>query len=420
MQKAGEHDRSLALKFDARIKSLANTMKNYRGRLKGLQRLPLVERKQEEERALQAFILAEPDRKARYGTLLDDLAALYEEMRSAAPYEFAMDNLRSSSTRLASALLVVEGSRELQKPDIQRETLFMARNLDRTRQSIGTSFRNYHEPVDRRMLEEILERVSCLPTTLRVEALEDIVGGKDPAASIRAFLDQAYAMTMLRTADTVFALMSLMPDRVSRIDDPFLQLAGKLEPAYRRLREERQAREGRLTRLSADLVDVKQEFTPATFIPDANSTLRFTSGKVRGYSPADATYYRPFTTLAGVLEKTTGKDPFVTPSVVRDLHRARKFGRYVHPGLGTVPVALLYNLDTTGGNSGSPLLNGKGEVVGVNFDRTFEATINDYAWSEEYSRSIAVDIRYVLWVTEAVGGASFLLREMGVDPSITN
>ena len=96
------------------------------------------------------------------------------------------------------------------------------------------------------------------------------------------------------------------------------------------------------------------------------------------------------------------------------LIKAKDFGRYENPALHSVPVAMLYNMDTTGGNSGSPIFNAKGELVGVNFDRAFEATINDYAWSESYSRSIGVDIRYVLWIVEKFGGATQLLQELGV------
>ncbi|MFN6110776.1 MAG: S46 family peptidase, partial [Planctomycetota bacterium] len=115
-----------------------------------------------------------------------------------------------------------------------------------------------------------------------------------------------------------------------------------------------------------------------------------------------------------LVEKTTGEEPYVTPPEVLSAWRAGEFGRFVAPKLGQVPVALLYSTDTTGGNSGSPVLNSRGQLIGVNFDRTFEATINDFAWNADYSRSIGVDIRYVLWITGVVYGGDNLLSEMGV------
>jgi len=142
--------------------------------------------------------------------------------------------------------------------------------------------------------------------------------------------------------------------------------------------------------------------------------LRLTYGQVKGYSPEDAVYKSPATTLRGVIEKTTGEEPFVTPDRIKELYDEGDFGNYLHPTLKQVPVNLLYSTDTTGGNSGSPILNGQGQLVGVNFDRAFEATINDFAWNESYSRSIGVDIRYVLWVTGKVYQVERLLSEMGV------
>jgi len=162
------------------------------------------------------------------------------------------------------------------------------------------------------------------------------------------------------------------------------------------------------------LVDIKQAWKKTDFIPDANSTLRMTFGTIRGYSPSDATYFSPISTLKGVIEKTSNDPDYNTPQKIRELYSKKDFGRYKHKKLDDVPVAILYDMDTTGGNSGSPVLNAKGELIGVNFDRAFEATINDYAWNQHYSRSIAVDIRYVLWNVEKVAEADFLLKEIGI------
>jgi hypothetical protein len=193
-----------------------------------------------------------------------------------------------------------------------------------------------------------------------------------------------------------------------------VNFARDVAPLLQQLRDTRQRRSAELSKLSALLIDVKQKFLQKDFVPDANSTLRFTYGHVRGYSPADATFLTPITTLTGVMQKTGDEYPYATPQAVRDLFKAKDYGRYRLPKANELPVALLYNTDTTGGNSGSPVMNAKGELVGVNFDRAWGATINDYAWNEAYSRSIAVDIRYVLWVTDKVGKAGFLLKEMGV------
>jgi hypothetical protein len=117
-----------------------------------------------------------------------------------------------------------------------------------------------------------------------------------------------------------------------------------------------------------------------------------------------------------VIEKgSTGEEDFTIPDKLRQAYEKKDFGKYVSKKRGKLPVALLYNMDTTGGNSGSPVLDAYGNLIGVNFDRAYEATINDFAWNESYSRSIGVDIRYVLWVMDKIGGAGNLLHEIGVN-----
>jgi len=161
-------------------------------------------------------------------------------------------------------------------------------------------------------------------------------------------------------------------------------------------------------------MEAKRKWLSKDFVPDANSTLRLTFGYVKGYSPSDATYYSPITTSKGVNKKGKEKGDYAINKKLVELYEKNDFGQFKDEKLNDVPVAILYNTDTSGGNSGSPVLDAYGELVGVNFDRAFEATINDFAWSSIYSRSIGVDILYVLFVTQKVGGADFLLKEMGV------
>ncbi|MDQ3321130.1 MAG: S46 family peptidase, partial [Acidobacteriota bacterium] len=146
--------------------------------------------------------------------------------------------------------------------------------------------------------------------------------------------------------------------------------------------------------------------------PDANSTLRFTYGNIKGYKPREAVNYTPFTTLKGMFEKDTGENPFDVPQKLKDLQRARDFGRFGENG--TVPVNFLATTDIIGGNSGSPVLNAYGEQVGLVFDGNYEGLGNDFFFDENYNRTIAVDIRYVLFVTEKFGNAGWILNEMNI------
>jgi len=414
MEKMGAEDRGVALLHAARIKGLANTMKNFRGKLKGMKRLGLVERRREEEKALQSFIEADTKRQSQNGTILNDVAAVYDEMRAAFDYETVLDYLRGSVNLVGSAFTVYEAALERQKPDLEREPAYMDRNFPQTEQRLLLSLRNYYEPTDKAIFKELLFRASRLKGPNRIKALDGLFQGDFSGPAIDSYLDKAYGASRMKDAKFVEELLAQTQEQMAVVQDPFLDLARSLYPAVLEVREKQKARRGALDPLYARLSDMKELYLGKSFIPDANNTLRLTYGRIKGYEPADAVYYEPFTTLRGVLEKTTGREPFDTPAALFDLSKARDFGAFEHPKLHDVPVCILYDTDTTGGNSGSPVINARGELAGVNFDRTYEATINDYAWSEEYSRSIAVDIRYVLWVTQKFGGAGFLLSEMGL------
>jgi hypothetical protein len=140
---------------------------------------------------------------------------------------------------------------------------------------------------------------------------------------------------------------------------------------------------------------------------------------VRGYSPAPgAPEYRPFTLLSEMIAKHTGKDPFEAPAAVLDAAKSKKFGPYTHPSLGEVPIDFLSDLDITGGNSGSATLNGRGELVGLAFDGNYEAMASDWLFLPKITRTIHVDLRYVLWLLDAVYPADHLLAEMGVKAAV--
>jgi hypothetical protein len=414
MEKMGEKDRAIALKHLSRMRGLSNTMKNYRGKLLGMGRIHLVKMKRDEEKELQRFIQADVNRKAKYGDILEKIAEIYKDIREKAEYELILDYLRRSVNMISFGYTVYEASIERQKEDLERESAYMDRNFPRTRQRLELALRNYYQPTDKVIFKELLIRASRLPKEYRIPALETIFQGEDLERSIDNFIAEAYGRTQLGQENFLKAALQKSTSELKEIHDPFIELAEALYPVYQKLKEVRDARTGALAELSSRLIDAKKEFLQKDFIPDANSTLRVTFGRIRGYHPRDAVYYEPITTFDGVLEKTTGKEPFDTPAELMALYKTKDFGQFLHPRLKSVPVCILYDADTTGGNSGSPVLNAKGELVGVNFDRAYEATINDFRWNKDYSRSIAVDIRYVLWIMQKFGKVDELLQEMNV------
>ncbi|NIM10871.1 MAG: S46 family peptidase [Candidatus Aminicenantes bacterium] len=423
LEKLSEKDRTVEIKLSPKLNGLWNSMKRSQGQLQGLKNLELAKKRKEKENALQAFIQADPQRQAKYGRVLERIAELFNEKRKDAEYDFILGYLLRSSTMLGNAYKVVEASIERKKKDTERESAYMNRNFDRTLKRIEINLGNYCEEADKILFKELLMRAAKpkgdkpqrIPAVDNI-ILKDSVKGNHAAKekAIDAFINSAYTPSRLNDKDFLMGLFEKPNKEIKMIKDPFIQLAVALYPTYQEQKEKQKRQKGILDELMSQLINVKKEFMGIEFIPDANGTLRLTYGRIRGYSPADAVYYRPFTTLAGVIQKNTGKHPFNAPKKLIHLYETTKPGLFAHPELKDVPVAMLYNTDTTGGSSGSPVLNANGRLVGLNFDRVFEGTINDYAWDEAYSRSIGVDIRYILWFLDKFGGARHLLKEMNV------
>ena len=409
MDKEGAMDRAVAIKHSSRTKSLANVEKRSRGQLLGLRRANIVATREKAESELVAFIQSEAGRREKYGPLLKDIAMVYDDMTSKGPLEIYLRELRTACRAMSFAHTIFDASVERSKDDVERESQYMNRNWDLTVQQLKLDVDDWHAPTDTNMLTGMLERLSKINGARDIESLSILL---DDSGSYRKRSESLVGATRLGDVAFVEECLKKTTGELERTTDPILKWMIQLYPTYKSLRDLDKEREGRLGQLYGTLMEAKQAFEPTQFVPDANATLRITYGRVRGYSPADAIQKTPVSTLQGVIDKTTGAEPYITPKAVMDRFYARDFGPFVHPKLGQVPVAILYNTDTTGGNSGSPVFNSKGELVGVNFDRTFEATINDFAWNESYSRSIGVDIRYVLWITGIVYEAKHLLKEM--------
>jgi hypothetical protein len=213
----------------------------------------------------------------------------------------------------------------------------------------------------------------------------------------------------------VFKALRKKPEALLNYQSHFTKLYDELEPEAIALETQWNQIDQQIKAIMPVYLEMKQAYKQGQFIPDANSTLRFTYGYIKRYKPNDAEIHLPYTTLNGVFEKANTAADYRLPSSVADNLKIKEIPSvFKDKETGEVVVAFLYNLDTTGGNSGSAVLDADGNLIGVNFDRSFTATINDYAWNDRYSRSIGCDIRYVLFVLKYVGKADHILNEIGI------
>lgn len=409
MEKAGAKDRGVAIKHATRIKSLANVEKRSRGQLIGIQRAKIQQQRQQRENKLKDFIASDPVKYGTYATVLQQIDEVYSEMSKKGKLEINLRELRTAPRALAIAFTIYDAAVEREKPDLERESPYMDRNFALTTQQLKLDCGDWDKATDAKMLHGMLDRLHSTPGALDIEPIARVLSASDSLDKLTASVMEN---TKLGDVDFVAECLGKSPKELSGLGDPALDWIIDLYPIYVKQREKDKEREGKLNQLYGSLIEIQRIAESSQFIPDANATLRLTVGKVEAYSPVDAIIKTPMTTLTGLVEKSTGVEPYVTPDKVLEAAAAGRFGGLEHPRFKTVPVAFLYSTDTTGGNSGSPVLNSKGELVGVNFDRAFEATINDFAWNQRYSRSIGVDIRYVLWITGQVYGAKPLVQEM--------
>ena len=398
----------LKLQFASYIKSRANTTKNYKGKLKGLKRIKLVEKKRAEEKELQTFIDQDPELKEKNGDLLEQFRQTYNDLFDIGnAYLWFTTFNRFAISKVASDF-IIEYCEEMEKPEDERKRKFQDEQIDKTIDDIKNQVKYYNEEFESAFLIKMLHDALKFQGKSEILSIKDILDGQ----SVEEYVYKAISETKILGRKSLDEKLLQCPDS---LQGPFYALSRLLNTDYYLIKSEYERINAKILELSAQLYEVKKAWEKRDFIPDANSTLRLTYGYIKGYSPSDAVYMSPITTLEGVIDKSLLGGEYEIPDKLKVLYDTQDFGQFYNDDLGSVPVGILYNMDTTGGNSGSPIMNAYGEMIGINFDRAFEATINDYAWNESYSRSIGVDIRYVLFITQKLGGADYLLEEMGID-----
>lgn len=396
----GESDEKKRIEFQSDIASYDNAFKVYDGGALRLRLANVVERRQAEEAQFAAWINGNPERQRKYGTVLDELKSLSAESNRYAKRDVILRRIPSPETKILGQVYAAV-SQEKMLPDSER-----AAKLAAIQAAIAD-----REPIyEREMIKFFLKAFSELPEGQKFEWAETYFKDKGNRRSAEETFAKNIAEGNYWTAETLAALYGpqTMEYRPERDDVKAFAMA---------LKKERDASAARSNEFASKIDRVRllyqqglAEMRGVTPYPDANSTLRFTYGNIKGYSPREAEYRTPFTTVKGMLEKETGLNPFDVPQKLKDLHAAKDFGRY---GSGdSVVVNFISTTDIIGGNSGSPVLNGNGEQVGLCFDGNYEGLGNDFYYDPERNRTISVDIRYVLWVTEKFGGAGWIVDEM--------
>ncbi len=415
MEEMSKGSDSLQIKYSGRIKSLANTTKNYKGKLQGFRRVGLTAKKFEEESRMQSFINSDPVLKKQYGNVVPAINKIYEEIIKFAPRNLFYDYVYNvlPTLQFAAAVSNYKGA-YLKLKSKEEKAKFLALQIPRLKVTFQKLYGQMNPSFEKPALLKMFNDANANNASNEVVTVTHFYKQYGSVESRQKQVDKLYQQTRLNDSKLMLKLLADSSDDIFEIKDGLINLSSGLNEEMNRFDEEDRTRDGALNSLLSAYTDAKSAFKQKQFIPDANSTLRFTYGYVKGYYPNDGEWNKPFTTLTGVIEKEDGKD-FELMQLIKDLYAAKDYGILMNPALNDLPVNFLYNLDTTGGNSGSPVLDADGNLVGVNFDRAYTATINDYAWNEAYSRSVAVDIRYVLWVLQKVAKAQHVLNEMGVN-----
>ena len=411
MEEAGKKDKQIELKLATRIKRNANVLKNYQGKLKGLKAIGLIEQKRQEDAALAGFINSKDSLKEKYGPLMQDIDRLYLDI-----YRNAYRDLWFSQIYRGVSVLAAARQINSFKEGMERNPDFYKENISKLEQQLELVYEDMLPKVDKAILTRMLTDASNFPNIQRVDAIDkQVLKSFNKQEQINRFLNSFFQYTRLTDSKYVLNTLIKSPHLLRNYNDRILIFEKELSSQLSILQKQKAEREGILNRLMADYLTAKELYQNKNFIPDANSTLRLTYGYIRGYYPRDSVYMPPFTAIKGIIEKGKTENPeYQYPDKIREVWQTKDFGIFADSSLDDVPVNMLYDMDTTGGNSGSPVMNAWGELIGLNFDRAQEATINDYAWNESYSRSIGVDIRYILWVTSKIDGADFILKELGI------
>ena len=323
------------------------------------------------------------------------------EQRHYGALDFLLGNIANGPKSLYFAATLVRVAQEREKPDTDRDPAYQARQLPRVRDRLEREQKNYFQPADQALFASFARR-------------ERAAGLAAPFPELASEIAALYSGTRVLDLDERLKMFSETLEQLRARRDPALELGFAIEKERDQMKERQDRWNGAISRLRPAWRAAVIAYAGKPVAPDANGTLRVSFAHVMGYQPRDAVLYQPQTTLSGMLQKYTGKIPFDAPAALLGAAKEHDFGPWQDALLKDIPIDFLADADTTGGNSGSPTVNARGELVGVNFDRVWENVANDFGYNPAVARNINADIRFLFWILDRVEHADPLLRELGV------
>lgn len=414
IDRAMESDKLIRIQYSAKAAGIANYWKKMIGETRGIKRLDGIEKKQEFEKNFTQWAESDAAINAKYGDLLPQFSKLYSNyipINNA--YTYLMEGLLGSEMiRFAAGYYnLINQSEDKTKTDA--ELLTLATQL---KNSAAAYFKNYNKNVDKQLFEALFSTYTqgC-EQGMQVPEVKDT---KAKYKSVNDWADELYAESIF--ADSARLMKYLSDFKRKKIKtlakDPAYELASAIYEYYQlTLAPAVEAFNAKNDSLQRLYMAAQMEMQPTKrFYPDANSTLRITYGNVKSYQPADAVEYNWFTTLDGIMEKENPDiyDYQVEPRL-KELYLKKDYGRYADADK-SMHVAFIASNHTTGGNSGSPVLDADGNLVGINFDRCWEGTMSDLMYDPDQCRNISLDIRYCLFIIDKMAGAKRLIDEMTI------
>ncbi len=402
-------DPKIRIQYASKYVSAANGWKKWQGEVKGLHRLDAINLKEKAEREFQEWVMADPKRADNYDSVMENFERLYSEFQ---PYQAANDYFTECIQRgsdifsLAAKLEPLETITDQAKLTVE---------LKKTGEYLQGYFKDYDPLTDEMvwsaLLKKYVDHVSpkFIPEKV-IKLIPEIGSARFTLKTYRkSILSDSLKINKLIAHFDAKSLKEIQKDRVYVLYKMIKQHYQNLvEPKYKSYTSAIAAQQ---TKYTAALNEMNHD---KPFMADANLTMRVAYGRIEGYKPADGVNYKCFTTLNGILEKDNPEiSDYNVPQKLKDLYKVKDFGPYVNDS-GDVAVAFCASNHTTGGNSGSPVLNGSGELIGVNFDRCWEGTMSDLIYDPGQCRNIALDIRYALFIIDKFAGAEYLLKEMKI------